>query len=379
MRRMTTSFIRVLAAAGLAAALAGACATPPKPPELEAFEKLRKDPTVQDAAKRQADLVSGADRLLARAREQWEDNELGEARNAALLGQVKLKHMVAVAQQDQARKRMAAAEAETRLLMEEKGRLDKELGTLSEQLALLNKLQEATLQLTAEQKRASAADRIADAELAIKTADTVNASLHAKASYAEAQEILARARSEFQQGNFPSAQSTAEMAAMKANQAQAISKPHYEQETQAAQNRARAEALARDAGQLPGVTLRREMRGPVQRLVIPIPAERLFTRRDTSIASNKEATLDPIADVLKKYPGYPVQVVGHTDNRGRAGEQLAFSLSRAESVFSALVLRGVDAKRMVVSGQGSGEPIADNRSAAGRNTNNRIEIVFLYQ
>ena len=83
--------------------------------------------------------------------------------------------------------------------------------------------------------------------------------------------------------------------------------------------------------------------------------------------------------MLKKYPNYPVQVVGHTDNRGRAGEQLAFSLARAESVFSALVLRGVEAKRVVVSGQGSSEPIADNRTAQGRTINNRIEIVFLYQ
>ena len=86
-----------------------------------------------------------------------------------------------------------------------------------------------------------------------------------------------------------------------------------------------------------------------------------------------------MAELLKKYPSYPVQIVGYTDNRGRTGEQLAFSLARAESVFSALVVRGVDAKRMVVSGQGSAEPIADNRTATGRARNNRIEIVFLYQ
>jgi flagellar motor protein MotB len=34
---------------------------------------------------------------------------------------------------------------------------------------------------------------------------------------------------------------------------------------------------------------------------------------------------------------------------------------------------------MVVSGQGAADPIADNRTAAGRAQNNRIEIVFLYQ
>jgi outer membrane protein OmpA-like peptidoglycan-associated protein len=355
------------------------CATPPKPPELDAFEQLRKDPAVEAAGKRNADLITGADGLLKRAREQWQGNDLPEARHSALLGQIKLKQMVAVADQDQARKRIAAADADLKLLAEERVRLDKDLAGINEQLALLRKLQEATQQLTAEQKRAAAADRIADAELAIKTADTVNATAHAKSLYTDAVDTLARARQELAQGNFPAAQAAAESAAAKANQAAAASKPLYEQETQAAQNRARAEALARDAAALAGVVVRREARGPLQRLVIPIAAERLFTRRDTSIASNKEATLDPIAEILKKYPTYPVQVVGHTDNRGRAGEQLAFSLARAESVFSALVLRGVEAKRMVVSGQGSTEPIADNRTAQGRTLNNRVEIVFLYQ
>jgi outer membrane protein OmpA-like peptidoglycan-associated protein len=71
--------------------------------------------------------------------------------------------------------------------------------------------------------------------------------------------------------------------------------------------------------------------------------------------------------------------VGYTDNRGKTGELLALSLARAQSVFSALVLRGVEAKRMVVSGQGGAEPVSDNRTVAGRAQNNRIEIVFLYQ
>ena len=34
---------------------------------------------------------------------------------------------------------------------------------------------------------------------------------------------------------------------------------------------------------------------------------------------------------------------------------------------------------MVVSGQGSAEPVSDNRTATGRGQNDRIEIVFLYQ
>jgi outer membrane protein OmpA-like peptidoglycan-associated protein len=369
-----------------AAAALAACSTPPKPPELEAFEKLRADPGVMAAAQRSPDLVNGADRLLSRSTEEWQDNDLTQSRNSALLGQVKLKHALAVSQQAEAKRRMAAAETSAQVAQEEYARLQKELAAVNEQVALLRRLQETNQQLSAEQQRGQeerlrggAADRISAAELAVKTADTVHASNHAKVPYSVAVENLARARQEMSQGNFQAAQTSAEMAKIKADEAAGIAKPLYEKEAQAEENKARAEALARDAASIAGVVVRREARGSLQRLVIPLEAEKLFPRRTTTIAAGKETQLEPVANLLKKYPSFPVQIVGYTDNRGRTGEQLATSLARAESVFSALVVRGVDAKRMVVSGQGSAEPIADNRTATGRARNNRIEIVFLYQ
>jgi outer membrane protein OmpA-like peptidoglycan-associated protein len=369
-----------------AAAALAACSTPPKPPELEAFEKLRADPGVMAAAQRSPDLVNGADRLLSRSTEEWQDNELTQSRNSALLGQVKLRHALAVSQQADAKRRMAAADTSAQVAQEEYARLQKELAAVNEQVALLRRLQETNQQLSAEQQRGQeerlrggAADRISAAELAVKTADTVHASNHAKVPYSVAVENLARARQEMSQGNFQAAQTSAEMAKIKADEAAGVAKPLYEKEAQAEENKARAEALARDAASIAGVVVRREARGSLQRLVIPLEAERLFPRRTTTIAAGKEAQLEPVANLLKKYPSYPVQIVGYTDNRGRTGEQLATSLARAESVFSALVVRGVDAKRMVVSGQGSAEPIADNRTATGRARNNRIEIIFLYQ
>ena len=347
---------------------------------------MRADPTIQAAAKRHADLVSSSDQLLARSREQWQDNELSDARSSALMGQIKLKQALALADQESARQRIGAAETEIRTAQEEYARVQKELTAVNEQVALLKRLQESTVerqklaqQITTEQARAQASDRISDAELAIKTADTVNAGTHSKDAYTTAVDNLARARQEMQHGNFQAAETSAQLAKAKADESISVAKPLYEQEAQAAENKARAEALARDAAAIPGIVVRREARGSLQRLVIPLAAERLFVRRGTSVAKEREIGLDPIATLLKKYSSYPVQIVGYTDNRGRAGEQLAFSLARAESVFSSLALRGVDPKRMVVSGQGAADPIADNRTAPGRAQNNRIEIVFLYQ
>jgi OOP family OmpA-OmpF porin len=73
-----------------------------------------------------------------------------------------------------------------------------------------------------------------------------------------------------------------------------------------------------------------------------------------------------------------VQVIGHTDSRGKSGELVAISAARAQAVYGALVSRGVEARRLMPSGVGGDEPLEDNHSAAGRAKNNRIEIVFLY-
>lgn len=379
-------------AAAIGAILLG-CATPPKPPELEALEKLRADPAAAAAAKRAPDLVGNADSWLARARKDWQDNDLEDAAHKALMGQIKLKQAIALTEQDRAKSRMATADAEVERAQDEHARLQKDLAALNEQIALLQRLREQSderrrleeqlavekTKIETERQKAIAIEKLSEAELALKTADTVNASRHAQVPYQAARDLVARAQQELGQSQFQAAQISAEMAKRKADEAAEAAKPAYRQEAESAENRARAEALARDAAALPRVTLRRDSRGSLQRLVLPIPAESLFDRRNTNIAPGRDAILDDIAALIKKYPNYPIQVVGFTDSRGRSNELLALSLARAQAVYSALLVRGVEAKRMVVSGQGGAEPISDNRTATGRSQNNRVEIIFLYQ
>lgn len=377
-----------------ALALALGCATPPKPPELDAFERLRQDPATNAAAKRSPELVQSADRYLKRAREEWEDGDLEEAAHSALMGQIKLKHAIALHEQDRAKARIAAAEQETKEATDEQQRVKRDLEAVSEQVGLLKRLQTEAAEkqklaqqlsaekqtLETERQRTAATEKLADAELALKTADTVNAQAHAKATYEAARELIARAQQELQQGQFQAAQVTAEQAHKKAAEAAVAARPLYEKDAQSAESRARSEALARDAAALPGIVVKRDVRGSLQRMVLPLPAEAMFNRRETTLAPGRGDTLlDAVAQLMKKYPTYPVQVIGYTDNRGKTGELLALSLARAQSVYNGLVSRGVDARRMVVSGQGGAEPPSDNRTAAGRAQNNRIEIVFLYQ
>jgi OmpA-OmpF porin, OOP family len=78
-------------------------------------------------------------------------------------------------------------------------------------------------------------------------------------------------------------------------------------------------------------------------------------------------------DVVKCVSG-PMQVSGHTDNAGSAALNAKLSAARANAVKAYLVGKGVKAELLSTKGFGATKPVADNRSAAGRAKNRRIEL-----
>lgn len=72
-----------------------------------------------------------------------------------------------------------------------------------------------------------------------------------------------------------------------------------------------------------------------------------------------------------------VRVEGHTDDRGSALDNLDRSRDQAAAVRRLLVQDGVDGDRLSAVGYGPDRPIADNRTAAGRAKNRRIEFTIL--
>jgi outer membrane protein OmpA-like peptidoglycan-associated protein len=374
------------------------CATPPKPRELDAYDALTRSTNVQEAAKRTPDLVATSDKLGAKSREEWESNDLEESRRDALMAQIKLKTALALLDQEQLKARIQALSTQEGRSQEEYDSVAKDLASESEKLTLLQKYLEArkaaeadkqrlSQQMNSDQQKAQAEQqrlgqqlateqKIAAAQLSLRTADTVDSLKYAKAEYSAAADMLAKAQAELKENDFSGAQASAEVAQKNADRAAELSKPQYEQAEQANQNKARDEALAHDAAGIAAASVRIERRGDLQRLVLAIPD--LFSKKTTSVIPGHDAVLDAVASLVNKYPSYPVQVVGHTDNRGKPGELVALSAARAQSVFSALVGRGVEARRLLVSGLGGDEPIADNKSTSGRAKNNRVEIVFLY-
>ena len=84
--------------------------------------------------------------------------------------------------------------------------------------------------------------------------------------------------------------------------------------------------------------------------------------------------LNDVAKILKEYNYYDVSIDGHTDNTGKADANLKLSQERAKAAMDYLVKQGVDASRMTSQGFGITKPIADNKTAAGRAQNRRVEF-----
>ncbi len=365
-------------ASAIAAVSLAACATLPKPQELQALEGLKGDARHAAAQKRAPALVTESDQLFARSSKEWESKDLEASRRDALMGSIKLNTAYALVDQDQARARTQAAVAEAARAQEEYDRLAKDLRALEEQVVLLQKLAGAKQEPGQQQLRSQATEKVRLAELAMKHADTVNASAHAQADYQGAADLLERAGAEMKAGNYGPAAALADQAKVKADQAFLFAKPVYRQGEQSLADKARTEALTRDASALAGATVKVDRFGEMQRLRVILAG--LFVGKSTMIGAGRDRPLDDVAALLKKFPEYTVHVVGHTDVRGVHDQLVAVSLARAQSVYAALLSRGVDAKRAaMVTGQGPDDPLVPGKSIAARNQNNRVEVVFLYK
>ncbi len=88
-----------------------------------------------------------------------------------------------------------------------------------------------------------------------------------------------------------------------------------------------------------------------------------------------EKTLKAIDGIIKQFPGFLVQIEGHTDNKGKAATNLALSQKRAEAVVVWLKSHlQTPADRMRAQGFGDTVPIADNKTEAGRAKNRRVDF-----
>ena len=67
-------------------------------------------------------------------------------------------------------------------------------------------------------------------------------------------------------------------------------------------------------------------------------------------------------------------VIGHTDSIGSDAYNMRLGQRRAESVKAYLISKGIEANKIRTQSKGEKEPIADNRTAAGRAKNRRVVV-----
>ena len=99
-----------------------------------------------------------------------------------------------------------------------------------------------------------------------------------------------------------------------------------------------------------------------------------FDTNSARLKSDSNATLDKVAESLRGNPDVKVEVGGHTDNTGSPSVNARLSGARAQSVVDYLVAKGIAPSRLKAKGYGSTQPVADNKTEAGRSQNRRVEL-----
>ena len=96
----------------------------------------------------------------------------------------------------------------------------------------------------------------------------------------------------------------------------------------------------------------------------------------SDLLSESADELNRLLNYLEAHPNYDVEIAGHTDNFGSETYNLNLSNNRAKAVANYLIEKGIEQHRIIFSGAGSSEPIADNATPQGRSLNRRVEFML---
>ena len=103
-------------------------------------------------------------------------------------------------------------------------------------------------------------------------------------------------------------------------------------------------------------------------------ADAFFDFNKSVVKPEGKAKLDDLVGKIKDINLEVIIAVGHTDSVGGDAYNQKLSVKRSEAVKAYLVSKGIEKNRVYTEGKGEKQPVADNKTAAGRAKNRRVEI-----
>jgi outer membrane protein OmpA-like peptidoglycan-associated protein len=117
-----------------------------------------------------------------------------------------------------------------------------------------------------------------------------------------------------------------------------------------------------------------QTRDSARGLIVNMP-DVLFDTGQYSLKPAARERLARISGIVLAYPDLKLEIEGHTDSIGGDAYNQRLSEKRAASVRDYLVNSRVSINNTVARGLGKSEPVADNKTAAGRKLNRRVEMI----
>jgi len=99
-----------------------------------------------------------------------------------------------------------------------------------------------------------------------------------------------------------------------------------------------------------------------------------FVTGSAKLLAPAKTELNKGVAILMEHPALSVAINGYSDIIGKAASNLILSQKRADAVKAYFIAKGISADRLTATGFGVENPVADNKTAAGRTKNRRVEF-----
>jgi outer membrane protein OmpA-like peptidoglycan-associated protein len=346
------------------------CAHKQKPDAMITFEKEHGAEKSEPVRKKYKDLVASAEAHHQRATEFFEEKEPELVEHHATVALLWW--------------RAATTRATADALSLEQERVGEEMAATQKTLTDAQKQEKLAISAIARSKEVlalhgkmadtagsnTARDAINAALAALKDAEAVDAGVHAKVKFTEAERKLAAATKALGESKIKQAEALALEAETAAVSAKEEASGKFASAQADSEKTAKQRALFDALSAVPNVSVA-IVEGGVTVTILDA-----FDSKSVDIKPTMQSVFSQIADIAKAHGKPSLVIEGHTDSKGKTASKLQTSDARAKSVLAFLASKGLEPGSMTAIGKGSEEPVADNKTAPGRAKNRRIEILF---